>query len=663
MIPPRRRAVTLPIAAVLLLLASVAAIMLQHASRQRYREAHRHTSATVAEALAESGLNATLENIWQGVRTQGSLFHDLVKETPAEELDGLETVVESPHLADVLAPLDDAGLAVTVGFQEVRPFYPVDGLGGIRRDPREKFGQMVVRSVGTYRGISRRYEVVKPFKVVDVSAPVLSKFTLFAREPSETPVNCLAYDRLNPGAAMVYDGRPARPLVLFHRPGAVPTVEADTFHPIAPLLEGVPVDEGGLVFLGGEPWYLNLVHGSGAGPFDELHHLRRVRMMAPTTIAGGEGAMDGRIWFGFYTGVLEAPPLQAGVSSRRAPSRPSGGEVTDLTSALHLYGDIHNVSPTPVLGPVYRSYLLVPLPSGMWLPYLTQAEYSGLGRPPVLAPYATYAEHMTRVVEEPYNRSYDYMRTNTEALEAGGRVRTLEDQPLVPGMGLVPDAMTRLGPAGEGDRFFLYPEAGDPAAGLCRLRRPMVAGEEDVFRGALADLTPELLARALTAKAVEVVADQAEFDARFGSGLLELPGIVRVESGGLRLGKRGIRGAGMVLARGDIEVTGYLSQGDPASTLTLVSLEGNVTVSTGELVQAHLVALAGTAFFPRGQVNILGGVAAGRLDLPSLVNGAEAKWLTYNPDLDPTTEAAYRNHLRFFMDENHGLRIQAEQSE
>ena len=657
---PCRRGVTLPITAILLLLASIGAVMLQHASRQRYREAHRHTSASVAEALAESGLNATLEQIWVGVQSPGSVFHDLVKETPAADLDGLATVVDSPHLGAVVAPLDDASLEVTVTFQEVRPFYPEDGLGGIRRDPREKFGQLVVGSTGTYRGIARRYEVVKPFKVVDVSAPVVSKFTLFVREHGDTPVNCLGYDRLNPGAAMDHEGRPGRPLTLFHRPGAVPTVEADTFHPTAPLIDGVPVDEGGLVYLGGEPWYLNLVHGSGAGPFDELHHLRRVRMLAPTTIAGGEGAMDGRLWFGFYSGVLEAPPLQAGVAARRVPRRPSGEEVTDLTSALHLYGDVFNVSPTPVLGPVYRSYLLVPLPSGLWLPYLTQGEYSSLGRPPVLSPYTTYAEHMTRVVEDPYNRSYDFLRTNMEALEPGGRVRTVGDQPMVPSMGLVPDALNRLGPASDGDRHFLYPPSGDPAPGLCRLRRPMASGEEEVFRGALADLTPELLARALTSKAVETVADQAEFDARFGVGPLDLPGIVLVESGGLRLGQRGVLSAGMVLARGDIEVTGFLSQQEAGATLTLVSLEGNVTVSTGDLVQAHLVALGGTAYFSRGQLNILGGVAAGRLDLPSLVAGVDAKWLTYDPGLDPTSEESYRRHLRFFMAENHGLRIQAE---
>jgi hypothetical protein len=595
-----------------------------------------------------------------GVRTPGSTFHELIKESPAQDLVDLEAVVESPHLVEVVAPLDDASLEVTIGFRDVQPFFPEDGLGGIRRDWREKFGQLVIRSTGTYRGVARVFEVTKPFKVVDVSAPVLSKFTLFVREHGDTPVNCLAYDRLQPGAAMGFEGRPARPLILFHRPGALPTIEGESFHPTAPLIEGVPMDEGGLVYLGGDPWYLNLTHGSGAGPFDELHHLRRARMLAPSTLPGGEGAMDGRLWFGFYSGVLDAPPLQAGVASRRHPQRPTGEEVTDLTSALHLYGDVTNVSPAPVLGPVYRSYLLVPLPSGLWMPFLTQAEYSSLDRTPVLSPYSTYSEYMTRVVEDPYNRSYDFLRTNTESLEPGGRVRTLGEQPMVPDMGMVPDTLTRLGPATSGDRFFLYPEGGTPATGLCSLQRPMAGGEEEVFRGSLADLTPELLARALTAKAVEVVADQAEFDERFGSGALDLPGIVLVESGGLRIGDRGIAQAAMILVRGDVEVTGFLSQANPAASLTLVSLEGNVTVNTGELVQAHLVALGGTAFFSRGQLNILGGVAAGRLDLPSLVNGVEVKWLTYDPSLDPTSEESYRNHLRFFMAEQHGLQIQAE---
>jgi hypothetical protein len=166
------------------------------------------------------------------------------------------------------------------------------------------------------------------------------------------------------------------------------------------------------------------------------------------------------------------------------------------------------------------------------------------------------------------------------------------------------------------------------------------------------------LERLLRTKVVVKVKDQRDFYARFGHGSLDLPGIVLVEVGGLQIGERVIEEGAMILAPGDIEVTGYLSQNRPGNPLTLVSLEGDVYLQTGDIVQAALVALRGTAYFPRGQVNLIGSLACNKLDLPSMVAGPEPKWLTYNPDLDPTEEALARGHLKGFLSENHGLRIE-----
>src|SRR5690606_7445894 len=152
------------------------------------------------------------------------------------------------------------------------------------------------------------------------------------------------------------EGEPASPLVLYHRTEQVPGLDQGRFLPLADVHAETDPDQGGLVYLGGEdPWYLQLVHGVGAGVYEELFHLRRARYLYDSQLPGVTKEVG--MTFGLYDGILESDKF---FSVRKPRNYPRAGgrheDVSDRTSALHLYGDVFNVQPTVVLGPVFRSY-------------------------------------------------------------------------------------------------------------------------------------------------------------------------------------------------------------------------------------------------------------------------------------------------------------------
>src|SRR5690606_18830004 len=129
-----------------------------------------------------------------------------------------------------------------------------------------------------------------------------------------------------------------------------------------------------------------------------------------------------QLWFGFYDDILAAPNFRVAGPDTPRPRRPTGEPVVSATAALHLYGDVDHDPPTVVLGPAFRSYVTTRLRDGLWEPYRTRDQFAASAAAGRYSSYADYARWMTRVVEEPYNRSYDFMRSNEELVDAEGLV-------------------------------------------------------------------------------------------------------------------------------------------------------------------------------------------------------------------------------------------------
>lgn len=624
------------------------AFMLNLAVREQHRDAHRYHFGEVATNVAESGLNLATEHLFQAAVLPGAPLHQALVASRWDEASGASVTLESEHLTDLVGFLGEGASAeLSIELRNFRPLLRRVPLRGIAADLREKQGDLAVVCRAEYRGVVRTMVLAKRVKVVDVAAPVVSKFTLFVRERGDEDPNLLRYERTLPEEGYRIGELSARPWVLYHTTDRHPASVDGRFHALADELLDAAPDSGGLVYLGGrEPWQLNLTHGAGAGRYEELFQLRRTRYAVEPRVPGFEH--EWAMFFGFYEGLFRSEKFGDARSAGDYVGDPRLGRVRDRTAALHLWGDLAYVSPTVVLGPVFRRYVTLRLLDGYWFPTLSEAEFRAHPlRETFGGDYPAYARGMTRVVAEAYNRTWDYVTTNHESLGPGGQVEAGET-PAVPPADLA-GRVTRVRGAGEEGGAFLYPELGTEFPGVCRLVREVGGEVEPVFEGTLADLDGSLLADLLTKKAVATVPDEAAFFARHLRGrTLDVPGIVHVTSGGLELGAVNVRAPSMILVEGDVRIVDRIVEVAPRSPLTIVSLNGSIEVVTGAKVDAALVALNGT-FRSKGKLELVGGVAAGRLELPAIVRGEAAKTLTYNEELDPTDDA-YWNRLRVVSD-------------
>lgn len=649
-----RRGILLPIVAFLLLLVVSGSFLLNRAQRQRYVEAHRHTSGSIALQLAESGANAFFAAS-QRLDLPGGMMRSLFLESSYEDLEGFRDPIPLPALEALLEFYgDEAEVAVELEFENLRPLQLGESHRGVLQDPREKRGTLTLVSRASFRGVTRTLRISRAFQVVDPRVPVLSKFTLFQREQGDQPLDQLEYERIRPRDPMKANGLAARPVIFFHRPLVFPTVSEGLFHDLKSLFSDFAPDQGGLVFLGGDrPWNLPLVHGSGAGPYDELFHLRRTQYQRPASLPGFE--TEHWLWFGTYRGILDGPMFHPFADSPHDLRTPDGLELSDRSPPFHLFGDVGNVSPTVVLGNVFRSYVHLRLLDGRWFPYLEADEFSGVDPPGFGGDYQAYRQFMTRVVHDPYNRSFDYLVTNSETLDPDGTVHVdAETVPLVPPARLVPEGLTRLQPLEEGDRNFLYPDPENPGAPVLRLLR---GGDgREVFRGSLEDLDAETLEALLAPRVIQRFPNPEAFWKKcLVKGKLELEGVTALDTSELVLENLAIGNAGTLVVSGSIQIRGWIRQTLERHPLTLVSLAGDIEVASPGPIHAHLVALSGTIRFKTDQIHVVGGLAARRIDWASAAKGTKVKWVTYDRSLDPTDPEMDR--LGLFMDQNLGVEI------
>jgi hypothetical protein len=638
----RRRGSILVIAGVLVVLMGLGIFSFQQVMRQRYLEAYQHHFGEVALTLAESGLDLALEHIQESSRTPGTLFYDVLIQTPTATLGRPTLAISVPALDGLVDALEDAALQVDVEVEGFGTFEDVGGMRGVVPDPREKVGSVTVVARASYRGVERVARLAQEIRVVRVTPPVLSKFTLFLHGREEEEVNLLHHDPNDYAGIPNLDGEPATPLVLHHRSEPYPAVVDRRFFALGDLFdEDFSLDDGGLVYLGGDQnWTLQLMHGVGDGDYEELFHLRRTRYVWPSTLPSATHQFG--LYFGFYDGILESPQLGSAAGPPGTLRRRDDTPIGDGSSALRLYGDVNDVSPTLVLGSVYRSYLTMQLLDGLWYPWMGPDEFAGLSpMPPAFAGgYEDYQRVMPQIVVEAYNRSHDFVASNHESLVEGGQVES-EGTPFFPASALIPDRLIRVAPAADGDDGFLYPDIGEDPRGRLRIRRDLMGTQEEIFSGALADLDAPLMETLLMRRVTSRVEDGASLlEEYLVDGALAVPGVVRIEGGDLEVPGVRVGGPGMILVEGNVVIQGPIAPSPDGYPLTLVALNGDVRVETDEPVHACLVSLRGR-FLSRGKLDLRGSVAASSIDLRQLVRGPERKDLRYEQGLDPTAEESY----------------------
>jgi len=149
-----------------------------------------------------------------------------------------------------------------------------------------------------------------------------------------------------------------------------------------------------------------------------------------------------------------------------------------------------------------------------------------------------------------------------------------------------------------------------------------------VFEGRLADIEG---LKELQQKITVTFPTPADFASRcIRDGRLRIPGIVYINQGDLDLSTAlNVEAGGIIIVNGNIVLRAGIVASDP---LTLITTK-DISVETSAEIQARLVCLRGE-FKARGGFRILGGVAAGKLDLPGMLNGQE-KRITFDGRFDP----------------------------
>lgn len=581
--------------------------------------------------LARSGVSAGLA--WfENRRRPCPLQRLLVTRSPAA-LEGASVELPLGEHRPLQVLLRELGSRSSLRVRlELHAFEPLEDYSGtspagVVYGDVEKRGILQVVAEAQVAGRRRTLVGQKRVQVVSSVPFVVSKFTLFVAEMRDGsgPARKNSLDQLpliQRGFSRA-DPDPADPMGILR-----------CFHGDEPALE-----DHGFVFLGSQgEQILNLAFGDGSS--GEAHHLLgKAWELVPFDDGPNSGYTSKFLQKGFFSGVREASS-----GFRHFPfDLPASDPPGQGASLLQLLGSADEPSAGVILGQLRRRFLqyryLHEVASGkhVLLPWTSPSTWSPPPLPWSEEPsfdaaglgfdrdYLRYATCMSEVFEQPYNLSVDQV-------VAGDLAQMVPPHALE-----TPERVVHL----DGQEEFLYrPEWNDGRVVL------KTSGGAELFRGDLRDLSsadlrlPERATFTLPA---------AAFAGFLASDPTEIPGILHFQGGGVELDRSlQLREGGIVCVDGPITIRKAPKVQAGGRALSLVSLQGDITVLTEEPIQAALVALKGTLRKEAGkEVHLEGSLALGRLDARELLAGGGDVLVRYDGErLDPTRSGqAYSVYL------------------
>lgn len=626
-------------------------------SRGQVQSASHYIDSTRALELAEAGAAWASTVLASGSYNPSPSFFsfELLKAifdpTPDETK---EHVVELPDSLEEHRKSLDGTLSVIARVTKPRKFDPVEGFFS---DPIEKYGEMQIVSTASVGKSARRVRVTRGFKVFLAVHPVLSKFTLFVREsPPNDQINCLirgaSADNFENGA----------PLLLQNHETSYNAVDSSIHIPVFPPIQDLARDSG-WVFLNSPAasWTLHLSGSAGTtGEYDDRVLLRFGQYSDP--------ALKSRLQVPAPQVLRDMLRRYQGMKARFLVNTRTGTtekQVSDILGIRHLFGDTpkaslirpfgtgSRLSPTLVFGPVFRSYIqyrliqvdlvdpnsypqrVVPFKPTVIPGFADQAAFENLFKNPpqnysadvhtfallfginVTDPSSSWAKYKSMATElttDPFLDSLNYLYVPEK--ETGTVSDPVSTSFSEPPSDIVSD-IDQWEPSGGNLRDSLRSAAG-------KVNR----GSVPVFEGKLADIEG---LKELQQKITVTFPTPADFASRcVRDGKLRIPGIVYITQGDLDFAAPlTVEAGGIIIVNGSIGLKAGIIASDP---ITLISTR-NITVETSSEIQARLVCLRGE-FQARGGFRILGGLAAGKLDLAGMLNGQE-KRITFDGRFDP----------------------------
>lgn len=484
-----RRGIVLPAAIFIMVLIVGYFLSTSFFARQHSGTAHRYFEGTTAVSLAE----AALDDIQRVLARPGlpkdrpklAEFYAGILAKPDSELGGkvfqaetgpeIQRLVEDHKAQPILH--GNVGVEVTLEVAGLRPLPIPAAAVGFQPDPREREGMIRISARAWCGPVTRVLSLLRRIKVVSVVHPVLSRFTLFVRNPPEDQglqnplhqkVQEMSRERDRFSLA---DGRPAKPIVLDH--GISFDLVAGQRWDFSKVRAGIAdaVGGNGLVFLGNGAWEANLSEGMEGDDLSErfLLRTRKYRLKTPLDLyllawnamsgsgQGFESPPAIQEFFlectGFNDDIEFANQSVVRFNDTQAMRflfRERGWQETHGTFFLRLAGTKNAFSPAFVLGDVKRSYVHLATMNcqlfgrnyeNVTLPYLGRTLWGRIARRDpftdedlktrrtlegirnVLRIGASNEEGlwehfagalMSRIEEEPMNRFLDFSGTNGE---------------------------------------------------------------------------------------------------------------------------------------------------------------------------------------------------------------------------------------------------------
>ncbi|MBF0501518.1 MAG: hypothetical protein HQM09_15370 [Candidatus Riflebacteria bacterium] len=663
--------VIFPIVMAVLLILGALGFSLYRSMTEKANFVNAHANAALLDFAAMEMEAVIFDELGKQLKkSDSSIFKDLLKTaTDATELDvsGYNGLWDKKF--SFLGKKEFARLS----WSSTVKFVNFSGLAGTGKwnDPFEKLCRINVDldlSIGhiASKKLRKLYQFSRPCKLQRLGLPVVSKFSLFVKNPEKTNGNTEGYNCFenmhdgNPTQANYSGTQKSMPLILFNSTKVGLT----------------DITDAGYVFLGGqEDIELHTTAGnhpdygesflfcSMSKPLSsvivfDMNVLPSTAAFAPAGIqlATSPSTLQGvlgirSVVFGFYSvnNLGESMNYLDTLSRWFDPSN----MVTMNSSFLHIYGSMSNPTPTMVLGRVKRTYaryaklvarlagrqdvqgvcwLKNPAPmnntAGQSLDSWSQVPFPGslddkktgisysvataalsmislFGSPSAPATaWSSYLDYASGLCNEEYNRVYEYVFRKDDDKDFPPSKKTFEA------------------------KFGTYQQTGETFA-LTRKNTGNTLFQSDLNKISTLDLLKDRISIQ--------VRDQAEFDQLFKNddGSYDLRGqVIKIQGGAFEFpaGAK-IHTSGIIAVAGKISLKGGVTC-DSKVLLSLVSIGDNITLEgSNEEVQANLVALDGTVVSAsKSSIKIKGGVAVNKLSPKDWKYGGQ---VTYDERFDP----------------------------
>ncbi len=578
------RAMTIVVVMIFLLIAGIVGIMINYVSRSHRAMSYHSYHNEVAYQIGNSSINSSLQFYFNKFNDKDdSLYKELTKKNVRTIT--LPSFYHYDHEGLKKITDDYPGAAVEVSGK-------LDNLENILSsspDKIEKKGQIELTAHVTYKEVSKKIFFSKNFKFVNVVPPVVSRFTMFLKNPSG---NSEAYNNISSrenGTGI----------------NGTPTVFVNG--------SGFDITKNGWIYFGENRINLNLARGENN--FGEDFHLPDSLTRSLFFPKQSYALLNLNV--GFWSKANKQKHFQ-----NYADSSVFNSSCLRLFGCSAVSGDNGIPSPTFVIGDVWRRYLqaaaMGPVKDNQIkrianMPWInnhndlpvTKGLYPGFIMNPSL-----YKIYMSQSREEPYNRSYDYITSSVTGL--GTSPPPLFIKNLLKGSNITSFQS-------------VYPIA-EPDLDIRNFRN------ETIFTGKLRDFSMEqaiINKRSLEFESLEKFIECYKISGADGP-VIDLNGIYHIRGKKKKIDNLSkfypftIGGRGVLIFDYDVAVP-QLELMDPEEDMvSIISLKGNIQL-TGRNYHGNIIALNGEIKFSNG-TSIIGNVACNQISPDTFRRGGIIKY-------------------------------------